>query len=66
MEELPIHDKDFEKRVVTYGHMFVLGPIAALYLVSRLYILAEALSSLRALPSGCFQNVYWTTFIPHF
>ena len=66
MEQLPIHDKDFDKRVVTYGHMVVLGPIAALYLVSRLYILAEALASLRALPSGCFQNVYWTTFVPHF
>ena len=65
-EGLPIHDEDFDKRVVTPAHIVFLGPLAILYVLSRLYIMGEALSSLRALPSGSFQNVHWTTFIPHF
>ena len=62
---LSTRDKDFDERVVTLAHMVVLGPLAVLYLLSRLYVMGEALSSLRALPSGCFQNAHWTTFIPH-
>lgn len=63
---LPIHDKDFDEGVITYWHMGVFVPLGVLYVLSRLYIIAEALASLRALPSGSFQNVHWTTFIPHF
>lgn len=63
---LPIHDKDFDEANITYWHMGVFVPLGVLYVFSRLYIIAEALASLRALPSGSFQNVHWTTFIPHF
>ena len=63
---LPIRDKKFDEGVVTYWQMFFMVPLGILYLLSRLYIIVEALASLRALPSGAFQNVHWTTFIPHF
>lgn len=65
-EGLPIHNKDFDDGVVTSGQMIFFVPLAALYLLSRLYIFGEALASLRALPSGSLQNVLWTTFIPHY
>ena len=63
---LPIHDKSFDDAVVTLGLVVFTAPLAVLYLVSRVYILVEALSSLRALPSGSLQDVEWITFIPHF
>ena len=63
---LPIHNKDFDDINVTVWHIIFMSPLAMSYLFSRLYIVGEALSSLRALPSGSFQNVHWTTFIPHF
>lgn len=63
---LPIRNKAFDDRVVTYGHMAFITPLAVLYLLSRLYIIVEALASLRALPSSSFQTVQWTTFIPHY
>ena len=63
--ELPIHDKEFEEAGVTYWHIVFIGPLGVLYVFCRLYVLGEALAALRALPSGCFQNVHWTTFIPH-
>ena len=62
---LPIHNKTFDTAVVTYGHIGIFGPLLVLYVLSRLYVLGEALAALRSLPSGCFQNVQWTTFIPH-
>lgn len=62
---LPIHSKTFDTAVVTYGHIAIFGPLLVLYVVSRFYVLGEALAALRSLPSGCFQNVQWTTFIPH-
>lgn len=62
---LPIHDEMFEKGVVTFGQIVLLAPLVMLYVLSRLYVIAEALASLRALPGGSFQNVDWTTFIPH-
>ena len=65
-EGLPIHDKKFDDSVITLWHMAFMTPLAVLYVCCRLYILVEALTSLRALPSGTFQNVHWTTFIPHF
>ena len=62
---LPIRNKTFDQPVVTYWHIGFFGPLLVLYVLSRLYVLGEALAALRALPSGCFQIVRWTTFIPH-
>ncbi|KDQ59777.1 hypothetical protein JAAARDRAFT_205745 [Jaapia argillacea MUCL 33604] len=36
------------------------------YLVSRITLLAIAFSSLRSLPSGAFEVISWTSYIPHF
>lgn len=36
------------------------------YAYVRLYFLVEALISLRSPPSGTYQTVNWTSFIPHF
>ncbi|KDQ59773.1 hypothetical protein JAAARDRAFT_632028 [Jaapia argillacea MUCL 33604] len=35
------------------------------YLVSRITLLAIAFSSLRSLPSGAFEVISWTSYIPH-
>ena len=64
-EGLPVPNKEFQDGFVAYWPVRFLAPLAVLYLFSRLYILVEALASLRALPRGSFQNVHWTTFIPH-
>ena len=63
---LPIHSKEFDDGLVTRGQIVIMAPLMVLYLLSRAYVIVEALSSLRALPSGCFENVHWTTFIRHF
>jgi len=36
-----------------------------LYILARVFTLALAFTSLRDLPSGAFDTVHWTTFIPH-
>ncbi len=63
--ELPIHNKELDEGVVPIWQMVFMVPLGVLYLFSRLYIIVEALTSLRALPAGAFQNAQWTTFIPH-
>ena len=63
-EGLPIEHKVFEDRVDVFMNAFFL-PLTALFLPSRLYIIVEALASLRARPDGAFLAVQWTTFIPH-
>ena len=61
---LPLEDKVFEVNVIKFL-MIVISPLATLFLSSRLYLIAEALVSLRALPDGAFLNVQWATYIPH-
>jgi len=38
---------------------------SGLYLFSRITLLVIAFTSLRSLPSGAYETVHWTTFIPH-
>lgn len=64
--DLTIHDQKFEDTVVTKVHMIVMVPVGIMYVLSRLFIIMEALASLRALPRGSFQNVNWPNFIPHY
>ena len=40
-------------------------PAGLLYIIARAVTLVLALTSLRDLPSGAFDTVHWTTFIPH-
>ncbi|KAI4199934.1 MAG: hypothetical protein LQ350_004286 [Teloschistes chrysophthalmus] len=62
---LPVHNREPDRAVVTGLNVLVMAPLVVVYVASRLYVTAGALASLRALPSGCFQNVQWATFIPH-
>ena len=48
----------------------IIGAIALisagiLYILARVFTLALAFTSLRDLPTGAFDTVHWTTFIPH-
>ncbi|KAJ7574554.1 hypothetical protein C8J56DRAFT_1125071 [Mycena floridula] len=36
-----------------------------LYIIARLFLLVLPLTSLRDLPAGVFQNVDWTSYMPH-
>ena len=65
-EGLPIRDKLIPEAVVTYGQLFFFVPVVVLYVLSRLYIIVEALASLRALPDAAFLTVRWANFIPHY
>ena len=44
---------------------FVLLPGSILYILARAVTLALAFISLRDLPSGAYETVNWTTYIPH-
>lgn len=39
--------------------------VLALYVLVRLYLLAESLAGLRTVPAGVYQSVEWSTLIPH-
>ena len=40
-------------------------PAGILYILARAVTLVLAFTSLRDLPPGAYETVYWTTFIPH-
>lgn len=40
-------------------------PPGLLYILARAATLVLAFISLRDLPSGAYETVHWTTFIPH-
>jgi hypothetical protein len=46
--------------------MIMLWGFWGLYGFSRLYVLVEALISLRRVPAGVYQSVTWAQYIPHF
>lgn len=48
---------------VTFVILSAIG--VPLYLVARTILLVIAVISLRSLPPAAYENVYWTTFIPH-
>lgn len=63
---LPVHDEKFDAELVTIGHISVIVPLVVLYMLARIYVVGEALASLRALPAGAYKDVDWTKFIPHY
>lgn len=44
---------------------YLLSFATALLIISRCYIILEAVLSLRALPAAAFVTVHWNNFIPH-
>ena len=44
---------------------FSIVPAGILYIIARVFTLVLASTSLRDLPTGAFDTVHWTTFIPH-
>jgi hypothetical protein len=40
------------------------GIILIMYIICRMYLLAEAVVSLRSLPPGCYETVAWSKFLP--
>ncbi|KIM71355.1 hypothetical protein PILCRDRAFT_82877 [Piloderma croceum F 1598] len=39
--------------------------LVCFYITARITLLVQALMSLRSLPPGAYETVYWTTYIPH-
>ena len=57
-------DKDFENFAIT---VLIFGGLSGgiLYIIARAVTLVLAFTSLRDLPHGAYETVYWATFIPH-
>ncbi|KAF4609604.1 hypothetical protein D9613_012259 [Agrocybe pediades] len=61
---LDINPAERGTRFVKFGELSLSGGIA-LYVAARVCLLAVAISSLRNLPTGAYEVVRWSTFIPH-
>lgn len=66
VNKLPVSHPMFNTATIASAEEILIVPLMITYVIARLCITAEALASLRALPGGCFQNVDWAKFIPHF
>ena len=54
---------DFEYTMIAVVSSIL--PAGILYILARAVTLVLAFTSLRDLPPGAYETVYWTTFIPH-
>ncbi|MCJ1251867.1 hypothetical protein MMC30_009105 [Trapelia coarctata] len=48
-----------------WAAVLIHGPVIAIYIVVRGYIIVEGLVNLRALPAAAYASVNWSNFIPH-
>jgi len=50
------------------GHLkqTAIAVILYVYVIARLYLVAEMFAGLRAQPPGCYESVEWVKFLPHF
>ena len=55
-----------ETEFVPFWELCVMSPVTFIYTLARAYIVAEVFVSLRSLPSGAFDSVQWSSYIPHF
>ncbi|KAF9445782.1 hypothetical protein P691DRAFT_674942 [Macrolepiota fuliginosa MF-IS2] len=53
-------------KLIYYSFGFVITVLGFfMYLIARLVLIILAFTTLRNLPRGAYQNVAWTTFLPH-
>ena len=55
-----------ETEFIPFWEFVVMSPVTFVYTLARTYIVAEVFVSLRSLPSGAFDSVQWSLYIPHF
>ena len=55
-----------EMEFIPFWEFVIMSPVTFVYTVARTYIVIEVFVSLRSLPSGAFDSVQWSNFIPHF
>ena len=55
-----------EMEFIPKWEVMVMSPVTFVYTLARTYIVVEVFFSLRSLPSGAFDSVQWSSFIPHF
>lgn len=54
-------DPDF----IPFWEFLLFVPVALIYSVARLYLMAEVFAGLRKMPKAAFISVQWSNFIPH-
>lgn len=55
-----------EQEFIPLWEVIIMSPVTLVYTLARTYIVVEVFVSLRSLPSGAFDSVQWSNFIPHF
>ena len=55
-----------EKDFIPVWEVIIMSPVSMVYFLARTYIVVEVFVSLRSLPSGAFDSVQWSDFVPHF
>ena len=54
-----------EMEFIPLWEVVIMSPVTIVYTLARTYIIVEVFVSLRSLPSGAFNSVNWSNFIPH-
>lgn len=54
-----------EQEFIPLWEVIVMSPVTLVYTLARTYIVVEVFVGLRSLPSGAFDSVQWSSFIPH-
>ena len=54
-----------EMEFIPLWEVIIMSPVTMVYTLARTYIIVEVFVSLRSLPSGAFNSVNWSNFMPH-
>lgn len=55
-----------EMEFIPFWELVIVSPVTFVYTLARTYIVVEVFVSLRSLPSGAFDSVNWSLYVPHF
>ena len=55
-----------EMEFIPLWEVIIMSPVTMIYTLARTYIVVEVFVSLRSLPSGAFDSVQWSNYVPHF